>query len=171
MCIAPEATSQSRKERTPWTSTQKKAHYLARRATHPKARASPKDRNRDHVFCVEAHIRLETVQHIMAEREHAVNLLERVGRIGPCTVSLQGDDGDRTTSAGAFSVTVPGLPSLTNFNLDGKRVLDSGATMSTGGVGLLQNTEELHAGYDLILTSRAVSPSPFSFANGEENVF
>ena len=57
-----------------------------------------------------------------------------------------------------------------SFDIDGKFILDSGATMSMGGVDLLQRIQEMYAQAGLQLTSHPVSPLRFSFANGREDV-
>ena len=66
--------------------------------------------------------------------------------------------------------SVPSLQNFASFDLDGKFILDSGATMSMGGVDLLQRIQEMYAQAGLRLTSHPVSPLRFSFANGQEDV-
>ena len=83
---------------------------------------------------------------------------------------LEGDKHDWITSAGAFAISVPSLQNFDSFDLDGKFILDSGATMSLGGVDLLQRIQEMYARDGLRLTAHPVSPLRFSFANGEEDV-
>ena len=83
---------------------------------------------------------------------------------------LEGDNYDWTTGAGAFAVSVPSLQNFASFDLDGKFILDSGATMSMGGVDLLRRIQEMYAQAGLRLTSHPVSPLRFSFANGQEDV-
>ena len=56
------------------------------------------------------------------------------------------------------------------IDFDGKFILDSGATMSAGGVDLLQRIQEMYAQAGLRLSSHPVSPLRFSFANGQEDV-
>ena len=62
------------------------------------------------------------------------------------------------------------LQNFASFDLDGKFILDSGATMSMGGVDLLQRIQEMYAQARLRLSSHPVSPLRFSFANGQEDV-
>ena len=83
---------------------------------------------------------------------------------------LEGDKHVWITGAGAFAVSVPSLQNFASFDLDGKFILDSGATMSMGGVDLLQRIQEMYAHAGLRLTSHPVSPLRFSFANGQEDV-
>ena len=83
---------------------------------------------------------------------------------------LEGDKHDWVTGAGAFAVAVPSLQSFASFDLDGRSVLDSGATMSMGGVDVLQRIQEMNEKASLRLTSRPVSPLRFSFAKGQEDV-
>ena len=83
---------------------------------------------------------------------------------------LESEKHDWITGAGTFAVSVPSLQNFASFDLDGKFILDSGATMSMGGVDLLQRIQEMYAQPGLRLTSRPVSPLRFSFANGEEDV-
>ena len=83
---------------------------------------------------------------------------------------LEGDEHDWITGAGAIVVSVPSLQNLASFDLDGKFILDSGATMSMGDVDLLQRVQEMYAQVGLRLTSHPVSPLRFSFANGQEDV-
>ena len=68
----------------------------------------------------------------------------------------------------ALAVSVPPLQIFSSFDLDGQFILDSGATMSMGGVDLLQRVQEMYAQAGLRLTSHPVSPLRFSFANGQE---
>ena len=56
---------------------------------------------------------------------------------------LEGDKHDWITDVGAFAVSVPSLQNFASFDLDGKFILDSGATMSMGGVDLLQRIQEM----------------------------
>ena len=49
-----------------------------------------------------------------------------------------------TTRAGAFAVWFPSLQNFASFDLQGKFILDSGATMSMGGVDLLQKFQEIY---------------------------
>ena len=85
---------------------------------------------------------------------------------------LEGDKHDWITGAGASAVSVPSLQNFASFDLDGKSILDfdSGATMSVGGVHLLQRIQEMYAQAGPRLTSHPVSPLRFSFANGQEDV-
>ena len=83
----------------------------------------------------------------------------------------------KATDVTGSQVQVPlqfGFPSLQNFasfDLQGKFILDSGATMSMGGVDLLQKKiQEIYADAGLQLTSHPVPPLRFSFANGQEDV-
>ena len=75
---------------------------------------------------------------------------------------LGGDKHDWITGAGAFAVSVPSLQNFVSFDLDGKFVLDCGATMSMRGVDLLQRIQEMYAQAGLRLTSHPVSPLRFS---------
>ena len=83
---------------------------------------------------------------------------------------LEGDKHDWVTGASAFAVSVPSLQSFASFDLDGRSILDSGATMSMGGVDVLQRIQAMYAQAGLRLTARPVSPLRFSFANGQEDV-
>ena len=83
---------------------------------------------------------------------------------------LEGNEHDWITGAGAFAVSVPSLQNFVSFDLDAKFILDSGATMSMGGVDLVLRIREIYADAGLQLTSRPVSPLRFSFANGQEDV-
>ena len=77
---------------------------------------------------------------------------------------------DVTTRAGAFAVWFPSLQNFASFDLQGKFILDSGATMSMGGVDLLQKNQEIYAGAGLQLISHPVPPLRFSFRNGQKDV-
>ena len=46
---------------------------------------------------------------------------------------MEGDRYDWITGAGAPTVSVPSMQNFASFDLDGKFILDSGATMSMGG--------------------------------------
>ena len=60
--------------------------------------------------------------------------------------------------AGAFAAWFPSLQNFASFDLQGKFVLDSGATMSMGGVDLLQKFREIHADAGPVdFTSRATT--------------
>ena len=83
---------------------------------------------------------------------------------------LEGDRRDWITGAGAFAVWFPSLQNFPSFDLQGKFILDSGATMSMGGVDLLQKFQEIYADAGLQLTSHPVPPLRFSFANCQEDV-
>ena len=82
----------------------------------------------------------------------------------------EGDKHHWITGAGASAVSVPSLQNFASFDLDGKFILDSGATMSMGGVDLLQRIQEMYAQAGHRLTSHPVSQLRFSFANGQEDV-
>ena len=56
---------------------------------------------------------------------------------------LEGDKHDWITGAGASAVSVPSMQNFASFDFDGKFILDSGATMSMGGVDLLQRIQEM----------------------------
>ena len=60
------------------------------------------------------------------------------------------------------------MQNFASVDLDGKIMLDSGATMSMGGVVPLQNIQEIYADAGLNLTSHPLKPLRFSFANGED---
>ena len=83
---------------------------------------------------------------------------------------LEGDRRDWITGAGAFAVSFPSLQNFASFDLQGKFILDSGATMSMGGVDLLQKFQEIYADAWLQLTPHPLPPLRFSFANGQEDV-
>ena len=83
---------------------------------------------------------------------------------------LEGDKHDWITDAGALAVSIPSLQNFASVDLDGKFFLDSGATISMGGVDLLQRIQEMNAQAGLRLTSHPVSPLRFSVANGHEDV-
>ena len=83
---------------------------------------------------------------------------------------LEGDKHDWITGARASAVSVPSLQYFASFDLDGKFILDSGATMSMGSADLLQRVQEIYAQAGLRLTSHPVSPLLFSFADGQEDV-
>ena len=55
------------------------------------------------------------------------------------------------------------------MDLQGKLILDPGASTSMGGVDLLTDIQEFYAGYGLYLNSRPAPPMRFSFANGDED--
>ena len=71
---------------------------------------------------------------------------------------LEGDKHDWITGAGAFAVSAPSLQNFASFDLDGKFILDSGATMSMGGVDSLQRIQEMYA-----QAGHPVSPLRFFF--------
>ena len=125
----------------------------------------------DQVSCARDLTGLVTVLHIMVERASVLTNLERdtrtLHRFDRLTWKATST---RITCAGAFAVSVPSLQNFASFDLDGKFILDSGATMSTGGVDLLQRIQEMYASAGLRLSSHPVSPLRFSFANGRENV-
>ena len=106
---------------------------------------------------------LVTVLHIMVERANVLYHQARGTRTRQAY--LEGDRRDLITGAGASAVWFP-----SSFDLQGKFILDSGATMSTGGVDLLQKFQEIYADAVLQLTSHPVPPLRFSFANGQEDV-
>ena len=83
---------------------------------------------------------------------------------------LESDRSDWITGAGAYAIWFPSLQNFASFDLQGKFILDSGATMSMGGVDLEQKFQEIYADAGLQLTSHPVLPLHFSFANGQEDV-
>ena len=76
---------------------------------------------------------------------------------------LEGDRYDWITGAGAFTVSVPSMVNFASFEFDGKFILDSGATMSMGGVDLLQKIQEIYTDAGLNLTSCLVKPLRLRF--------
>ena len=68
---------------------------------------------------------------------------------------------DWITGAGAFAVWFPSLQNFASFDLQGKFILDSGATMSMGSVDLLQKFQEIYADAGLQLTSYPMPPLRF----------
>ena len=141
-----------------------------RESTEEKARERAKGDVPDHVFCAKDHTGLVTVLHIMAERANVLYHLARDTR------TLHRHRFDKLiwkvwiTGAGACAVWFPSLQNFASFDLQGKFILDSGATMSMGGVDLLQKIQEIYADAGLQLTSHPVPPLRFSFANGQEDV-
>ena len=83
---------------------------------------------------------------------------------------LEGNERDWSTGAGALAISFPSLQNFANFNLEGKFILDSGATIAMGGVDLLQKIQEMYAQAGLQLTSHPVSPLRVYFANVQEDV-
>ena len=74
---------------------------------------------------------------------------------------MEGDRRDWITGAGACAIWFPSLQNFASFDLQGKFILDSGATMSMGGVDLLQKFQEIYADDGLQLTSHPVPPLHF----------
>ena len=159
---------------------QGKASHAARKDAPAKAkenvRARAKEKARgdvlDRVSCARDLTGLAIVLHIMVERASVsthlardTRTLHRFDRLTWKATSI-----DWITGAGAFAVSVPSLQNFVSFDNDRKFILDSGATMSMGGVDLLQRIQEMYAQAGLRLASHPVSPLRFSFANGQEDV-
>ena len=138
--------------------------------TEEKARERAKGDVPDHVFCVKDHTGLVTVLRIMVERANVLYHLARDARTLHRFDNLIWKVIDVTGS----QVQVP-----LQFGSHSCRILQalifkessfSGATMSMGGVDLLQKFQEIYADAGLQLTSHHVPPLRFSFANGQEDV-
>ena len=126
----------------------------------------------DHVFCVKDHIGLVIVLHIIVETSKGT-VSSGKGYRNPSPfrrAHLESDRRDWITGTGAYAVWFPSLQNFASFDLQGKFILDSGATMSMGGVDFLQKFQEIYADAGLQLTSHPVPPLHLSFANGQEDV-
>ena len=78
----------------------------------------------------------------------------------------QGDGHDWPTGVGAHAVQVPRLIAANGVELQGKLSLDSGATISMGGVDLPTEIQSYYMTSGLRLISREAPSQRFSFASG-----
>ena len=143
-----------------------------RESTEEKARERAKADVPDHVFCAKDHTGLVTVLHIMVERANVLYHLARDTRTLHRFDKLIWKVTDVTGSQVQVLLLFwfPSLQNFASFDLQGKFILDSGATMSMGGVDLLQKFQEIYADAGLQLTSHPVPPLRVSFVNGQEDV-
>ena len=74
-----------------------------------------------------------TVLHIMEERQACQLIWQGKNSSTFRQAYLEGDKHDWITGAGAFAVSVPSLQNFASFDLDGKFILDSGATINVHG--------------------------------------
>ena len=150
----------------------------ARERVHSRAKEHPRERVKAkaqgdalaHAFCVRVLTGPAIVFHINGGKGKRVVSSGKLSKSSSPfrQAYLEGDGHDWITDASAFTVSVFSMQNFASFDLDEKFILHSGATVSMGGVDLLQKIREIYADASVNLTSHLVKPLRFSFANEED---
>ena len=155
-----------------WTSNKAKESHVARRDVSVQDKESPEKRARERakgrrpgpcLLCQGPHWARDCPSHHGGKGKRTVSSGKGYKNSSPFRQAyLEGDRRDWITGAGANGILFPSLQNFASFDLQGKFILDSGATMSMGGVDLLQKFQEIDTDAGLQLTSHPVPPLHFS---------
>ena len=129
-----------------WTSIKAKESHVARRDTPAKekgntgekSKGKSKGRRPGHcLLCQEPHWARDCPSHHGGKGKRTVSSGKGYKNPSPFRQAyLEGDERDWITGASALTISFPSLQNFASYDLEGKFILDSGATMSMGGVDL-----------------------------------